>query len=219
MRILTIVPCYNAGRHIGGVVKAIKKYNKDILVVDDGSTDKSYGVIKKIRGISVIRHKKNRGKGAALKTGFGYALKKGYDAVITIDADGQHDPKEIANFIKNSKHFDIIVGSRMKEPRKMPRRRQLANKVSSFLLTKICKQRITDSQSGYRLIKKDVLKNIKLDEDRYMAETELLIKAAKNYKIGEIPIKAIYGDEVSYINQLLTIPMFMRLILKTIFSR
>src|SRR3989338_9852394 len=214
MRILTIVPCYNAERYVGEVIKSTKKFNKNILVVDDGSTDNSYNILKKIKGIHIIQHSRNKGKGAALKAGFGYALKNNFDAVITIDADGQHKPEDIPNFLMNFNDADIILGNRMNNIGNMPLVRILANIISSYIISRICEQQINDSQSGYRLIKKEILKSIDLERDDYHMETELLLKAAKKgYKIGEVPIKVIYGGEgMSHIKPLLVPFKFIRTI-------
>lgn len=215
MRILTIIPCYNAEKYIRKVVNDIKKYNKHILVVDDGSIDNSYAIVKGVEGIKVIRHEKNRGKGAALKTGFRYALKNNFDAVMTVDADGQHKPSDIHNFLMNFDCADILIGNRMYNRRNMPLRRVLSNTISSYLVSKICKQKINDSQSGYRLIKSKILKNIDLELDDYQLETEILLKASKKgFKIKEIPIETIYGEEVSHINPFLVTLRFFRTITK-----
>ncbi|MBW2980337.1 glycosyltransferase family 2 protein [Candidatus Woesearchaeota archaeon] len=213
MKILVIVPCYNAGKFIADTIADIKRYQGNILVIDDGSTDNSYGVIKKIKGIKILRHKHNKGKGAALKTGFKHAVKNNFDAVITIDADGQHKASDIPKFVDKISRFDIIVGSRMHNVRNMPLRRILANSLSSFIVSRKCRQKVPDSQSGYRLIKKDVIKDVKPEQDGYQFETEMLLKAAKlGYRIGWVPIKTIYGEEVSHINPFKITWRFIRVI-------
>ena len=214
MKILTIVPCYNAERFIEDTIADIKKYQKNVLVIDDGSTDNSYNVMKKVKGIKVLRHKHNKGKGAALKTGFRYAIKNRFDAVITIDADGQHKASDIPKFVDKIHKFDIVVGSRMHNVRNMPLRRIIANGISSFIVSLKCRQKVPDSQSGYRLIKTDVIKDVKLEQDGYQMETELLLKAApKGYKIGWVHIKTIYGKEVSHINPFKITWRFIRVII------
>jgi len=116
---LVIIPCYNSERFIERVVKDVKKYLKDILIIDDGSTDNSLEKIKKIKNINYIALKKNKGKGAGLKTGFGYAIKKSYQAVLTIDSDYQHKPYDIPNFIKAYDKYDLIIGTRMHNTKNM----------------------------------------------------------------------------------------------------
>lgn len=216
MKTLALIPCYNHQRYLPNVVNEIKKYCKDILIVDDGSTDGSYNVIKNIDGAAVIRHDTNKGKGAALKTGFKYAIKQGYDSVLTIDADGQHKAFDIPNFLKKSENYSIIIGSRMHNVRNMPLRRILANSLSSFLISLKIGQKISDSQSGFRLIKTDVLKKVKLKSNDYQMETELILKAAKKgYKIGYVPIETIYGKEVSHINPFTVSYRFFKTLLKS----
>jgi glycosyltransferase involved in cell wall biosynthesis len=215
MKMLAIMPCYNAGSLVADAIADVKRFHKDILVIDDGSTDNSFDYIRRAKGIKIIRHRQNKGKGAALKTGFNYAIKKGYKVVITIDADGQHKASDIPKFLAKAEKYDLIVGSRMHNVRNMPLRRIIANSISSFVVSLRCRQKISDSQSGYRLIKTDVIKNIKLDLTGYQMETEMLIKAAKKgYKIGFVPIKTIYGKEVSHINPFTITWRFIKVIFK-----
>ncbi|EHR79127.1 glycosyl transferase [Thermococcus litoralis DSM 5473] len=112
MKTLIIIPAYNEELTIGSVVALAKKYG-DVLVVDDGSKDRTSEIAQKA-GAIVIRHEVNKGKGAALKTGFGYALANGYDVIVTIDADGQHNPDEIPLLLKPilEGEADLVIGSR-----------------------------------------------------------------------------------------------------------
>jgi len=214
MKVLVIVPCYNAEKFIEGTIKDIQKYHKNILIVDDGSTDRSYELLKKMKYIKLMRHLHNKGKGAALKTGFSYAIKNNFDAVITIDADGQHKASDIPRFITESNRSDIIIGNRMHNIKNMPFTRIIANTLSSFLVSTKCKQEIPDSQSGYRLIKANVLKNIKLEQDDYQMETEMLLKTIrKGYRINHIPIQTVYGKEKSHINPFDITWQFVKVIL------
>jgi glycosyltransferase involved in cell wall biosynthesis len=113
-KILVIIPAFNAGKTISQLIEQISSNNirkEDILVVDDGSLDSTYEIVKRC-GVRVIQHKKNKGKGEALKTGFGYAIREGYSGVITLDADLQHDPKFIPEFIKKAESSIESEGSR-----------------------------------------------------------------------------------------------------------
>lgn len=214
MKILVIVPCFNAENFIKDTIDDIRRYQNNVLIIDDGSTDKSYDEMKDIKGIRILRHRHNKGKGAALKTGFMYAVENNFDAVITIDADGQHKASDIPKFTGKIDKYDIITGSRMHNVRNMPLRRILANSISSFIVTLRCRQKVPDSQSGYRMIKTDVLNDVKLEQDGYQMETELLLKASKKgYKIGSVHIKTIYGKEVSHINPFTVTWRFIRVIL------
>lgn len=203
MKTLIIIPCYNHGKHLPSVISDVRRYCSDVLVVDDGSTDNSTQVINKINHIEVIEHTINRGKGAALKTGFRYALDNNYAAVITLDADGQHSARHIPDFINTGLDHDLVIGSRMHNVACMPLIRQFSNKASSYIISLRAGQPIYDSQSGYRLIKKDLLKNIFLADNGYQMETEMIIKAARSgFKIGHVNIDSIYADEKSHIDPL-----------------
>ena len=218
MKIAVIIPAFNPGdalkQTIAGVRKAIS--GGDIIVVDDGSTDNTAEIAREEKVI-LLSHPQNRGKGEALKTGFKKALELQKEAVITIDADGQHDPRFIPQFLRvgGRGDYDIIIGSRMGYTENMPFPRFLSNKITSFLVSWLAGQRIEDSQSGYRFIKTDVLRNISLSTSRYETESELLIKAgAMGYRIGAIKIDTIYGEQRSFVHPLLDTIRFVILILK-----
>lgn len=106
-----IVPAYNEGKRIDAVIKLIKKYAKNIIVVDDGSKDNTYDIAKRT-GVDVLKHIINLGKGAALKTGCDYAIKEGARKIVVMDADGQHDPSEIPYFLSYLDKVDIVFGYR-----------------------------------------------------------------------------------------------------------
>ena len=202
MKVGVIVPAYNEEKNISSLVKNLRTLSQDIVeeivIIDDGSTDDTRREAEKA-GAQVISHSENRGKGAALKTGFQYALRKGFEAVITMDGDEQHDWKEIPAFLEKAQEnqVDIIIGNRMGNVRNMPFVRLWTNLVTSRILSAIAHQRIEDSQSGYRLIKKEVLRNIDLTTSDFDTESEILIKASRRgYGITYIPIKTIYKDEL-----------------------
>jgi glycosyltransferase involved in cell wall biosynthesis len=195
MRLLAIIPAYQAVSYLKGVIESTKDRVSDILVIDDGSTDGT-SEIAKTCGAEVIRHDINRGKGAALKTGFAYAVEKDYEAVITLDADGQHDPKFIPDFLSAQAKTGaaIVIGSRMHDKADMPWQRRCSNYLTSRVLSILLHTKIEDSQSGYRLIRTELLKNLPLQSDRYQLETEIIIKAVKaGHKVAFVPIKVIYG--------------------------
>lgn len=213
-----LIPSYNEAVNICNVVKGALSYVRDVIIIDDGSTDGT-GVAAQAAGASVIRHSENKGKGEALRTGFNFVKeKKNWDAVIIMDGDGQHDWHEIPKFIETAQSQDIsvVVGDRMTGilPLKhMPLIRWLTNKVTSYIISRITGQRIPDSQCGYRLIKASVLSDLELLTSRFDTESELLIKSAKNgYKIASLPIRSIYRSEVSYINPVRDTLRFIRLI-------
>jgi len=190
----------------------------DVVVVDDGSKDDT-AQLAKDAGAIVLKHEINRGKGAALKTGFNYAVENGYDAVVTMDSDGQHDPEDIPRFLNalNSFKSGIIIGSRMNDITTMPAIRKCTNKLTSYVNSTFAHQRIDDSQSGFRLITTDVFRTIKLETDRFETESEILIKASKaGFKIISVPIKTIYGEEKSKIRPVKDTYTFIRLFFRSL---
>lgn len=213
MRVCVVIPTYNESKAIGGLVKTVREEGFDVMVIDDGSSDNTVAIAKE-NGAAVITHEANKGKGASLKAGFGHALEKGYDVVVVMDGDGQHDPKDIKRFIKTAQDTgsDLVVGNRMNSPRAMPIIRQLTNKCLSILISKICGQTIPDTQCGFRLIKIKVLKNLQLISSKYEIESEILIRASKNrFKIFSIHIKSVYSGEVSTIHPIKDAIRFIRL--------
>jgi len=218
-RICAVLPSYNEEKNIANVIKGVLKNNIDVLVVDDGSTDKTSQLAEK-NGAVVIRHLKKKGKGASIKDGLSWAADKGYDYIITIDADGQHNPDEIPLFIKEAdanEKAGIAIGSRLWNPEKMPLVRLCTNRFMSHLISLLCRQNIPDTQCGYKLIKKDVLKAVSVKSRKFEIESELLVKAAKaGFKIKSIPIKSIYAGEKSKINPFTDAIRFIRFLIKTV---
>jgi glycosyltransferase involved in cell wall biosynthesis len=218
MKIAIVIPAYNEEKVIGDTIDKIAFDKKDIVVVDDGSSDDT-STIAKERGTVVLRHNTNLGKGRAHKTAFQYALKSGYDWVITMDADGQHNPDEISLFInamKNNKG-DIIIGERNLCLRTMPFIRFMVNLLTSFIVSILCEKRIKDSQSGFRAIKRDVLLNVPLSTNNFQTESEIIVKAVRmRYKVASIPISVIYRNEKSYINPIIDTLRFISLAVKSL---
>lgn len=212
-----MMPAFNESEAVGELVGKLHSYVEEVIVVDDGSTDDTYEKARDA-GATVVRHSQKRGKGAALRTGFKHAVAAGCDGVITMDADGQHDYREIPLFINEAEKCgaDIILGTRMGSVSGMPRIRLLTNIVTSFIVSILARQRVSDSQTGFRFIKRAVLENVRLTTTNYDMESEILIEASrKGFKITEIPVKTIYGDNASNINPFIDTLRFIRLVLKT----
>lgn len=216
---LVLIPAYNAGLTISELIEKTSKFvNKsDIVVVDDGSKDQTFAIAQRA-GAVVLKHERNKGKGEALKTGFRYALEKNYHAVITMDADLQHDPESIPDFICKANGFPgIIIGIRKRNLKIMPFARWLTNNLTSAIVSVLSGQSIRDSQSGYRLISIQVLKSVKLESKKYDLESEILIKAKrKGFKIDEVPIKTIYAGGKSFINPLIDTGRFIKLMWRSL---
>lgn len=205
MRICVIIPAYNEEKAIQDLVISVKKYAPDILVINDGSTDKTEELAK-AAGAVVLTFKNNAGKGKVVKDGFDYALQNNYDAVIMMDADGQHSPGDLPGIIDAAAppKVGIVVGNRMANPKNMPALRFATNFLMSLIISLICRQNIPDSQCGFKLIKSGVLKKTYLLSSNYEIDSELLIKASHSgFKIASAPVKSIYEGQLSLINPFL----------------
>ncbi len=216
MQACIVIPAYNEARHIAGVIGEIKKYRLGVLVIDDGSKDNTADIAAGA-GALVIKNEINQGKGAALKKGFRYCLQGGYEAVITMDGDGQHLPEEIAHFLEAAQKSSagILVGNRMLNSKSMPLERLLTNKFMSWLISAVAGQDIPDTQCGYRLIKKELLEKLQLKTFNYEIESEMLIQAARlGFKIESVAIRTVYTGTKSQINPLVDTFRFIRFILR-----
>ena len=194
--IAIIIPAYNASGSLRGVIEGIKGYGLNIVVIDDGSADAT-AEIARDTGVQILQHRINRGKGVSLRTGFRFLMHQGYGAVITIDADGQHDPSFIPQFIQayEERMGDIIIGSRAAEFDAMSWLRRFWNHLGVKAVSKLIGTPLTDTQSGYRLIRAEVLRGLPLHATGYEGELELLIKACKRgHSVVNIPITTRYAD-------------------------
>jgi glycosyltransferase involved in cell wall biosynthesis len=210
--ILALIPAWNEATRIGPVVEAARAY-LPVLVVDDGSRDDTAAVAG-AAGATVVRHPHNRGKGVALTTGFAWALARGYGAVLTLDADGQHDPAEILKFLAawKSDAGDLIVGRRNFS--QMPFPRFFTNPFGSWLLSLALGVRIYDNQSGYRLYSRRFLETLHLTTTGFEWEVEVITHAVcQGVRIGWVDIRTIYDvDKVSYFHPLKDTARFFRMV-------
>ncbi len=216
MKKYIVIPAYKEEKHIFHLVKEIKKegYN-NIIVVDDGSQDDTAKMAQEA-GANVFVLPHNMGKGEALKRGFEEALKNGADLILTMDADGQHLPKEIKRFFDKYEETksDVILGKR-ELGNDMPLIRIFVNGVTSIVTSIAAGVRIHDSQSGFRLFTRKVIENISLSYSRFQVESEMLIKAGrKGFRFTSVPISVVYGDEVSKINGFKDTLRFIKMIME-----
>lgn len=197
MKVMGLIPALDAEDTVGLVVTGTLKYLERVVVVDDGSSDGTAEAARQA-GADVISHVKNLGKGAALRTGFEYALKEGFDAVVTLDADTQHDPTEIPKLVETSKGgAGIVVGCRLKDREKIPAARYYTNMVGVKCFSWMSRNRLDDSQSGFRFYTAGVLTGMKFASTGFETESELLIRAGRRgYKIANVPVKAIYDERI-----------------------
>lgn len=211
---LILIPAYNEESRVGPVVKQAQEH-LPVLVIDDGSTDETARQAEQA-GTQVITYQPNQGKGVALKTGIRHALDNGYDFVITLDSDGQHDPQEIPLFTKafNRKKSDLIIGKRNFS--KMPPTRRLANTLGTMLFSWAARKTIHDNQSGYRLIGRRLMEALlTADETGYEFEVEMIVLCLlRHFRLDWVPISTIYADEESHIKAIPHLKKFIGVCLK-----
>jgi glycosyltransferase involved in cell wall biosynthesis len=203
-RCLAILPALNEERAIRAVVEAVRAQGVDVAVVNDGSTDSTADAAR-AGGAHVLEHPRNLGKGAALNTGFAHARAGGYETVLTLDADGQHDPADIPLFLEAyaRTRIPVLIGNRMADRDRMPLVRRWTNQYMSWLLSRHMGQYVPDTQCGFRLYRTDVIPRISDDTPGFAAESEILLRMAKRgVRMDAVPLKAVYGEERSKINPL-----------------
>lgn len=208
--IICLIPAFNEADQISSVIKCASQF-LPVIVVDDGSSDDTV-VLAEQAGAEVIRHTVNQGKGAALLTGFRAALERGCAAVITLDADGQHDPREIPKFIAEFERqpAGLIIGQR--DFSKMPQRRRLPNTFGKWLFSWAVGQPIHDNQSGYRLIGADLISALLSNpEHGFEFEVAMIVECLRHrYGLGWVPIRTIYAGEKSHIHPIRHLKNFIR---------
>jgi glycosyltransferase involved in cell wall biosynthesis len=216
---LIVIPAYNAGATLRKLLSEIhRRYpTLDVLVVDDGSEDNT-GREAAGSGVEVLRLEQNRGKGAALRAGFAYALTADYASVITLDADLQHDPAEIAGFMSIFERTDsLVIGVRARR-RPMPPARRLSNYLVSLFCSLLAGRKLIDVQCGYRLLPVPLLRTLPLTGRRYELELELAIRAARSGSaIEELPVRTIYNRHHGFINPLADTLRFLKMCWQSLF--
>ncbi len=196
-----IIPAFNEAPVIGQVIQAIKQataaLRPEIVVVDDGSRDATAEVAQQA-GAKVLTHRLNRGLGASLGTGLAYAKLTGADLVVTLDADGQHDPADINRVIRPLLNYraDVVIGTRLKSiTGRMPLDRLALNWFSNLITWLLFGVWTTDSQSGFRAFSKKAIKFLNLKTQRMEVSSEIFAEIRRhNLKFTEVPIKVIYTD-------------------------
>jgi glycosyltransferase involved in cell wall biosynthesis len=219
LKTCVVIPGYNVADTIGKLVAAITARGLDVVIVDDGSKDDTAKTAK-LAGATVISHARNRGKGNSIIDGIRYARSKNYAAVIFMDGDGQHDPRDLDKFLQSAKAQTamIFTGNRLRKSKGMPLLRWLTNKIMSGLISALSGQKIPDTQCGYRLVKKEVLERVSLSSRNYEIESELLLKAARaGFKISSVPIRNIYAGQSSRINPFIDTLRFFKMVFRFLF--
>ena len=213
--ILALVPAYNEAQRIQPVIEQASAF-LPVLVVDDGSADETPQVARRV-GAMVLEQPVNQGKGAALKVGFQYAIDHGFEAVVTLDADGQHDPAEIPKFIElfAKTRADLVIGAR--DFSLMPPVRRVANWLGRQSLSWAMGETILDNQSGYRLISSRLMREMAgIAVEGFEFEVEMIVVCLRlGYELRWVEIKTIYSGESSHINPLKHLVNYVSLVANT----
>ncbi|HTQ40271.1 MAG TPA: glycosyltransferase family 2 protein [Pirellulales bacterium] len=199
-RFLTALPVYNEVRHVAGVLDEVLRYSREVLVVDDGSIDGTAELLAQRRDVHVVRHPKNRGYGAALRSAFQFALYNDYDVLITIDCDGQHQPRLIPQFVSACDGVDIVSGSRYLKQfagdSAPPASRRKINELITAEINCRLGLKLTDAFCGFKAYRVSALEKLNITEPGYAMPLELWVQAAhQNFKIVELPVPLIYLEE------------------------
>lgn len=200
-RFLTALPVYNELRHLDEVLGQVLRYSPDVLVVDDGSSDGTGPALAQRRDVRVLTHPRNRGYGAALRSAFDYALAEGFDVLVTIDCDGQHEPQRIPQFVAAcNDDVDIVSGSRylaqFAGDSAPPADRRRINQELTREVNRRLALALTDAFCGFKAYRAAALAKFELRETGYAMPLELWVQAAAaRMRIVELPVPLIYLDE------------------------
>jgi glycosyltransferase involved in cell wall biosynthesis len=218
-QVLALIPAYNEDRHVAGVVRETLR-RLPVLVVDDGSTD---GTVRRAEeaGAEVLRQRPNQGKGAALQAGFRRALEAGYQAVVVLDADAQHDPAEIPRFLDCYRQTgaDLVIGAR--QYREIPIVRRVSNTIGRWSYSWAVGRYIPDNQSGYRLVSRRLMQAMLASREReFQFEVEMItLCVLRGWRLEWVPIRTIYAGEKSHMRPLYQIYHFYRIVWETLRMR
>lgn len=203
MKVSIIIPVYNEKKYVEEVVNEVldlKIKNKKIYIVDDGSDEETKEILKRLKGIEIITHKKNMGYGAAITSGFKKSISENFDYIITIDADRQHIPQRIPEFLKYIKYYDVVSGSRYMKGSKVltspPKDRKYVNFLIRRVIFYLTGLKITDAFCGFKAYRKSFLENINFKEKGYAFPLEVWYYIyKKKARLKEIPCELFYPEK------------------------
>ncbi len=190
-----LIPCLNEEAAIRGVLESVLAVGAPVIVVDDGSDDRTADIVASLP-VTLLRHDRRRGKGEALRGGFREALRQGYEAVLTMDGDGQHLARDIPRIVTAAMRYPdhIVIGARLLDKAQQPKGRRRANAVADWGISWACAQPIADTQSGQRWYPRRALELVDLPAENFVFETAILIAASREKKLGvvSVPIASRY---------------------------
>jgi glycosyltransferase involved in cell wall biosynthesis len=200
MHHLTAIPVFNEGRHIGGVLGEVLRYARDVLVVDDGSTDDTPRRLEEFAQVRVVRHPRNLGYGAALATAFDAAIAQGYEGMVTLDCDGQHEPALIPRLVERLVEADIVSGSRYLKTfdpnQRPPEERRRINVEVTRWLNDCLGFNLTDAFCGFKAYRTSALRHFSITELGYAMPIQVWVQAAAHgLSVVEEPVPLVYLDE------------------------
>ena len=200
-KIIAGMPAYNEANYIGSLILSVRQHVDKVIIVDDGSTDNT-AEIAELAGASVIRHGKNRGYGNAIRSILAEAKNQDADILVILDADAQHKPEEIPSLIKRvSEGADVVIGSRDLQKENIAPYRRFGQKVLAKMTNISSRQKLADTESGFRAYSKKALATLELKEEGMAVSSEIVSEAAgKGLKITEVPISVIYTKDGSTLN-------------------
>jgi glycosyltransferase involved in cell wall biosynthesis len=200
MRLLTAIPVYNEEGYLEPILTEVLRYAGDVLVVDDGSTDRTPELLKRYPQVQVIRHPRNLGYGAGLRSAFGRAIEGGYEGLITLDCDGQHEPKRIPEIAAPLDEAEIVSGSRylhvFDPTQKPPEQRRRINVEVTRWLNECLGFHLTDAFCGFKAYRTSALAQLEITENGYAMPLQVWVQAAEHgMRVVEVPVPLIYLDE------------------------
>lgn len=199
MRFLTAIPIYNEARHVEGVLEEVRRFSPEVLVIDDGSTDRTAELLARQTGLQVITHPHNRGYGAALISAFAYTLELGYDVLVTTDCDGQHEPSRIPVLLEAIHDVDIVSGSRylrdFRQDALAPHDRRRINQIITSELNHRFGLHLTDAFCGFKAYRREALARLHITEAGWGMPLQLWVQASRaRLRIKEVAVPRLYLD-------------------------
>ena len=198
-RCVAVIPAYNEGATVGDLIRRVRAQLPEVIVVDDGSHDTTAAQARRL-DVRLVRHAENAGKGASLVDGLRAAREAGFDAAVTLDADGQHRARDIPRLLHFAGPDTLVLGSRVQDAARMPWLRRGANRIAGLFISWAAGRRIGDTQCGLRVYPTDLLDQIPLPVRRrgFVFESEVLIAAARRgWRIVEVPVPSVYPDRAA----------------------